>query len=209
MTGLTSFSWTHTNTAGNLLLLFISWTSGTGAISGAPTYNGVAMTQIPSSPVASGTSSVAVYYLKNPATGAKTLAFATAGAPADGIAGAFCFTQADLGTTFGTTATGSSTTTNPSITVTSAVGEIVVAAVMAQSRTISSFGASQTQLFLNNVTAPVGGGSFKSGAASVTMSATLSATGTWASIGVSVKPLLSIPNAQRFMQQAVKRASFY
>lgn len=137
---------------------------------------------------ATGNGAVAVFGLANPTSGNKTLRVAWTGSSQSSVE-AVAYTGVDQtggATSFphATSATGSSTT--PSVTVTSATGNAVVA--VHSSNAAGSFtSTNNTQLFLDNGFTNTGAaGNRASGAATVAMTATNSASGNWASAGTDV-----------------------
>ena len=133
-------TWTFDNAAGNLLIVGVTINT-TAATSGptisAVTYNGVAMTLVPSSSISSsyGTTAynvVALYRLLNPATGSNTVSVSFAagtGSPSylDCIAGAISFSGAGTPGNAHTAddVTGSSGTATVSVTGTTSGSDVV------------------------------------------------------------------------------------
>lgn len=138
---------------------------------------------------ATGTAALAkVYGLVAPTSGAKTLAAAWTTA-SDVTVECTSWTAVDQtggATTFpnGTGATGTSTTS--SVTVTSAVGNAVEAVHVDTNAGCTCFTAvNNTQTFIDNTNADAAGNR-AAGAATVTMTATISASTPWASAGTDI-----------------------
>lgn len=193
----TSTTWNHTVTGSNpYLLVFLAFRVA-GGMTGASsvTYNGTSLTQLGAA--TNGSTGAEVWGLANPATGTHAVvANWTAASTAD-VCGAASCTGADLtgGTNTSpirggaaTTATGTSSA--PSVTVSSNVNDLVFDGIGVSSLvTISSVGSGQTQDYVDadagsNVRR--GASSHEAGASSVVMDWTLSASGVWSSMGVSV-----------------------
>lgn len=188
--GAGPFTWVHTCSGSDrFLLLGISYYDSGDTIS-AVTYNGDALTEVPSSTVSNGQYSAALYSLIAPDTGSNTVSVTFTGSVFDFGAGAVSYTGADQVAPLGTAATDTGTSTTPSVDVTSTTGEIVQDALaMIHSGTLT-VGASQTQRW--NSTGGFGfikyAGSTESGATTTTMSWSNSTSQDWAIVGVAVKP---------------------
>lgn len=189
--GAGPFTWLHTCSGSNRLLkVDISYYDSGDTIS-AVTYNGDAMTVIPSSTVSNGQYTVTSYGLIAPDTGSNTISVTFTGSVFDFGAGAISWTDADQATPFGTAATASGSDATPTVNVTSASGEIVSdALVIIHSGTLTVDG-SQSQRW--NSTGAFGfikyAGSTEAGATSTTMSWANSTSQDWAIVGVPVKPV--------------------
>lgn len=195
---VTSLTFSHTVTASqsNLILIVFAamGNSSTPKSVTGVTYGGVAMTLLKD-----GTQSLeynSAWYLLNPPTGANNVVIT--GSEADyinGGAASFYGVDQTTGVHNATVATGNSTT--PSVTVTSATGELVVDGFLfGYSETISA-GASQTILYnqkLSTANRTIGA-STQAGASSVTNSWTASAAHNWVDIGFSLIPASSSPLA--------------
>lgn len=133
-----------------------------------------------------------IWHLVAPSSGSHTLLVTmTNGTSWAGIT-ARCYSGANQSTPLGTAATATATSTAPSITVTSAVGEEVIDAVAINGQSGNptvTVGAGQTQR-QNEGIAGIEWvvSSDEPGAASVVMDWTSSLSLWWAAIGVSVKP---------------------
>src|SRR5262245_24706089 len=109
----TPITWSFNNAAGNLIVIGVTVTNGSGAgapsISAGPTYNSVALTAGPSATCASATSLTQLFYLASPAVGSNTVSVTGTGGSSYAIlAWAISFSGADTSTPFGTTSTGTS-----------------------------------------------------------------------------------------------------
>lgn len=192
--GASSLTVAHTvGTGANAILIVEYSTRGTTSPTSI-TYNGVALTQL--SAISNGTVVTSeIWYLKAPTTGTHNIVV-TLATPHEFTIGATSFFNVNLTTTFGTPTTGTGTSTSPSIAVASATGNLVIDTIATRQQSgAPTVGAGQTQLWTNNSgTASadeLGAGSTEAGAASVTMSWTLTDSMEWASIGVS---LTAAPN---------------
>ncbi len=189
-----SQTWSHTVTSGSNGILIVSVSIKTNAVVGSVTYNNKPLTFAIGWNESSGKVRSEMWYLKAPDTGTFNIVV-TMGSYyfANFVAGATNFFGVDQTTPYGslTTAEGSG---NPSITVASAIGELVIDAVAAFNVDTESSGAGQTILWTNkNGTASNdawAGSSKKEGASSVTMSWTKTGTGagSWACVALSLKP---------------------
>lgn len=198
-----SLSWTHTASGTNrLVIVGVSWSCDSftaGACPASPggvpptissiTYGGTAMTPIGSKNVAD--QEIAQYQLVNPPTGAQTVSVTFSSNVSRPIyGGSVSFTNVNQTTPIGTFASASGNSSSPSVTVASAVGEIVIDTLdFDTSAATLTVGAGQTQRWKNVFSAmPWGAGSTEAGAASVTMSWTANVADNWAIGAVSVKP---------------------
>lgn len=156
------------------------------------TYAGSAMTRVAYAPdggAIRGNSQI--WRLIAPATGANNITVSMSVARRIYLQG-ISFTGADQTTPDGTPNQQGPTTssTAPSIAVSSAAGEIVIDAMGALNNPTATVGAGQTQDFnLANSVSLIGCGSNEAGAASVTMSWTLSAANFWWTCAIPVKPV--------------------
>lgn len=156
------------------------------------TYGGVSMTQIGSAVdnTDSGAGSrLYVFQLVNPTVGANNIVASFSGAPADRTMIGISFTGVDQTTPTGTSAT--STTNNsatPSVTVTSASGEMVADFHSAHD-SLSTFSPGAGQTSRQTETAPPGMCcSHEAGAASTVMSWSNSPNRWYSSRGIPLKP---------------------
>lgn len=189
-----SLTFAHTCSGSNrLLVVWVSYYDSFDTPTGV-TYNGVAMTAIPSSTAANGDYKIAGYYLINPATGTNNVVISFTGSMFDIGAGSVSFTDAHQTTPLGTAVTATGTSTTPSVTVSSAAGEIVLdGLVIVHSGTLTVDGSQTQQWKANTGNAFIKyAGSTEGGAASTTMSWSNSTSQAWAAGAVPVKPVASV-----------------
>lgn len=189
--GAGPFTWLHTCAGSDrCLLVGIAYYDSGDTIS-AVTYNGDALTEVPSSTVSNGQYTTAFYSLVAPDTGSNTVSVTFTGFVFDFGAGAVSFTGADQTTPLGTAVTATGTDTTPTVTVTSASGEIVVDALTIVHGGTLTVDGSQSQRW--NSTGAFGfikyAGSTEPGASSTTMSWSNSTSQAWAIAAVPVKPV--------------------
>jgi hypothetical protein len=155
------------------------------------TYQGLPLTFLGARNNDDNTTRVELWYRVAPPTGTGNVVVFRTGAD-EIMAGAVTLTgvhqTAPLGSFVSAASTGSGST-NPSVTLTSAVGDLVVDAVVAKGSTSLTPAAGQTQHRNADYAGEYdGAGSTEPGAASVTMSWTKTAAAKWAIGAVSVKP---------------------
>lgn len=197
--GVSSLTCAHTVSGINrLLVVWVSYFDSADTPTGA-TYNGVAMTAIPSSTAANGNYKIAGFYLIAPATGTNNVVISFSGTMSDMGAGSVSFTDAHQTTPLGTAVTATGTSTTPSVTVSSAAGEIVVDGLAIIHGSTLTVGGSQTQRW--NAIASGGfikyAGSTQNGASSTTNTWTNGNSQTWAQGAVPVKPV-AVSASSRF-----------
>lgn len=188
--GAGPFTWTHTCSGSNRLLKVDIAYYDSGDTVSAVTYNGDAMTVIPSSTVSNGQYTVTSYGLIAPDLGSNTISVTFTGAVFDFGAGAISWADADQTTPFGTAVTATGTSATPSVNVSSASGEIVADALVIVHGGTLTVDGSQSQRY----NAIAGGfikyaGSTEAGASTTTMSWSNSTSQAWAIVGVPVKPV--------------------
>ncbi|HET7609824.1 MAG TPA: DUF4347 domain-containing protein, partial [Gammaproteobacteria bacterium] len=190
-----SLTWAHTVDGGSdgLLLVTVSVETDTGTTVGSVTYGGVALTRLDAA--TSTRDHVEMWYLKLPAAGTANIVV-TLSSGADRVAAGatdfFGVEQDSSAYSSGSVVTASGTG-DPSLTIASAAGELVVDGVADRDIDSEFVGASQTVLFTNKTGTSPGdawvGSSYEAGAASVTMSWTTNGPGgQWAAIAVALKP---------------------
>jgi hypothetical protein len=200
--GSTSLTWSHTVTsAGSDRILIV----GVGVdqnqtccatVTGV-TYGGVSMTLVPGgTSTRSGATRSELWYLLNPPAGANNVVVTLSGS-ADVRAGATSYTGVNQSTPFGTAASATGDSSTASVNVSSAAGELVVDhASLESTSAYFTVGAGQTLRYAShgsdgsggsNNNAPIGGSS-EPGAATVTMSWSLSSGKDWAIVAVPLKP---------------------
>ena len=197
---ITSLSWTHTPVGTPTAVgVGISWWSGSDAIS-TITYGGAAMTLEASDVDAIEGPRASIYGKANPAPGAQTISISWGAASVYPVGGALTVTGSDTSDTFSNNATANGNEVTPnataSATTTSATNELVMDTVVCMHSTGTStitVGAGQTQRWNASAGTAVnlkGGGSTEVGAASVTMSWTVTNTENvygWAIVAASFR----------------------
>ena len=213
----TVLSWSHTVGSGSnrILLVGVSLRNGGSQTVSGITYGGTALTLLGSA--ANGTNIRGeLWYLKNPAAGAATVQVTISGAATYFAAGAASFFNVEQGSSFGTAVTGNGNSANPSVSVTSAAGELVVD-ILAKRNTSEAavVGAGQTQLWndwsthetkSNNA---ISAASMEPGAATVAMSWTF-ASRPWAIVAVPLKPagVINYPMLVSLTDTALKNTAY-
>lgn len=198
-TGVSSLTCAHTVSGSNRELVnWISWYHPLSTLSGSA-YNGVSLTAIPSGSAANGQYHIDGLHLIAPATGTNNLVATFSGSVYDVGMGSVSFTGADQTTPLGTAVTATGTSTTPSVTVSSAAGEIVVDGLAIIHGSTLTVGGSQTQQW--NAIATGGfikyAGSTQNGAASTTNTWTNGNSQTWAQGAVPVKPVAVASSAPK------------
>lgn len=196
ITTATSLTWSHTIGSGSngILLVNVAIYDDKAAVQvNSVTYGGTSLTRLGS--VAGARTRAEMWYLKAPASGTANIVV-TLSAAANFTAGATTFFNVDHTTPFGAPVTGIGSG-DPSLTVASAPGELVVDVIA--DRDIDgtgsvTVGANQSPLWVqwngNTSADATGACSSEAGAASVTMSWTTTGggAGEWAAVAVSLKP---------------------
>jgi hypothetical protein len=181
-------SFAHITSGTNRALLVSVFIPNAETISGV-TYGGVAMTKVGGALIPGENQPSEIWKLSNPASGSNTVTISHSAA-AEPLSCAISFTGAEQNTAnlTGTVATATGTSTQPTVNVASAAGEIVVDSVGTSLLTSLTAGAGQTE----RATLP-GAGEFRfgasteAGAGTVTMSWTGNVAPNWALVAVSVK----------------------
>jgi hypothetical protein len=188
-----SFTFSHTCTGSNLILTVgVAINAAASATVNAVTYNGVALTKVDS--IANSISSD-LWYLVGPATGAHSIVVALSASGAMTVCNAASYTGVSQSTPLGTKVTASGNSNTPSVTVTSATGQLVVDSVAqnsANGTATLTAGSGQTQRGNDrqfSAFGVIGAMSEEAGAASVVMDWSGSNSTTWATIGVPLKPV--------------------
>ena len=189
--GAGPFTWSHTCSGSDRLLrVTTSHFDSSDTVTGV-TYNGVALTAVPSGSTNNGQYYITAYYLIAPDTGTHDIVVTVSGSVFDFGAGAISYTDAHQTTPLGTAVTATGTSTTPSVTVSSAADELVDDGLVIIHGGTLSVGAGQTQRW--NAIATSGfikyAGSTEGGAASTTMSWSNSSSQTWAIVAVPIKPV--------------------
>ena len=176
--GATTLAWSHTIGSGSNRILIVGISTGHDTSVSSVTYDGLALQLIGSQGNPGNHTHVEMWDLVAPPVGTASIVV-TLGSSQTISAGAVDFFGVDQSTPLGTFVSADATTATPSITVSSAPGNVVINTVAVQPyQTLTAPGSGQTQLWnystgtsSNNC---VGGGSTAPGAASVTMSWTAS-----------------------------------
>lgn len=179
-------SWTHTVGAGSNRILIVT-TATKNEQTNSVTFNAQPMTLIGRQNDADNASRIAMWYRINPATGPGTIQVTFSGGIQEKTMGASSWSGVHQTTPTGTFVSQAGSGTTPSITLSSAPGEVVVDAasnIDAGSITVDPSQVEHWNLTLVNVS---GGHSSETGAASVTMSWTMP-TDFWAIGAVTLKP---------------------
>ncbi|MDB5862777.1 MAG: hypothetical protein JWO70_583, partial [Betaproteobacteria bacterium] len=187
-----ALTFAHTVGSGTDRLLVVEVSTDSTQPVTSVTYGGTALTQL--SAITDGANKVRaeVWYLVAPSSGTANVVVSL-GSGKEFVAGATSFSGVDQSTTFGTPVTAEGAGGAPSVTVASAVGEIVFDVVALRDRTSGAAGGAQTALWTNtNGTGSAdawGGSSTSAGAGSVTMgwSSAGGGAGEWAAIAVAMK----------------------
>lgn len=195
--GVTSLTYSHTVSGSDrLLIVWVSWYHTIAFITGV-TYNGVAMTEIPSGSANSSNYQIAGYYLVSPALGTNNVVINFSQSIFGTGAGSLSFTGVDQTNPLGTAVAATGGTSTPSVTVSANAGEIVSDGLCIIHNGTLTVGGGQTQQW-NAIDS--GGnikyaGSTEAGAASTTMSWSNSTAQLWAQGAVPVKPAASASTA--------------
>ena len=171
-----------------LVVLVTTYVAGGTTVSSV-TYNGTAMTNAGSQTSPSGNSRVTIFYLANPSSGAHDIVVTLAASADDLFVAGLSFTDVHQATPTGTFVSANGTSTTPSVVATSETGGMVVDGIMASSGSSAAVGAGQTSRY-SLANAIEGYGSTEPGAASVTMSWTIT-SGNWAIAALPLKPVLA------------------
>lgn len=192
----TTMSWTHTPVASppsSLAVVLQIYNDASNSVSGI-TYNGAALTKMTGATSGSqgGFSSHTEIWGSDGLTlpsGAQTVQITFAATGSYCQAGAISVTGSNTTTCFSNAAVADNpSSTTPSVTVTSATGELVVDITSNSAGLIPTVGAGQTSRFTYNPAGLfAGGSSTEAGAASVTMSWTLSGAQSWTISAASFK----------------------
>lgn len=195
--GNSDITLSHTCTGSDLLLLVgIAHSAGDLSDVSGVTYNSVPMTRLSSINNSDSSANIrsTIYYLVAPSVGANNIVVSISGPPcAMNVIGA-SFTGVDQSTPLGTAATSTTNnSTTPSVTVSSASGELVFD-IEGAHNTITTFTADNTKIKEQIQASTCAAASTAPGAASVNMSWVLNPARWSAQVGVSIKPV-SAPTA--------------
>jgi hypothetical protein len=192
-TTLSTITLSHTVGTGENRLLLVGVSLRDRTVTSV-NYGGVAMTLVGSR--ANGTNSIIyIYRLLNPTSGTANISVVLNGAPGKGAAvGAIDYSGVDQSTPLGTFASASGWTSSPSLSVSSASGQMVFDVLSVRQTTALTPGAGQTERW------DFSRGEIRSGAstepatsATTTMSWT-SGLGYWAIGGVAIRPAAVVNN---------------
>ncbi len=170
--------------------MVVGWRNSTVGSISTITYNGAGLTLVTGQ--TRGSARVEIWGLVAPDTGPNNVVIThSAGFDNGCTALAISHTGVDQTTPWGTPATATSTTGNPTVNVSSASGELVIdIEIGVASGTVHTVGAGQTQELnqqAGNASAKVGS-STEAGAATVTMSWSYNISPGWAIAAVPLKP---------------------
>jgi len=186
----TVLNFSHTTLAGSNRCLLVYVATDSGGVT-AISYNGDAMTEVTSSIAMGG---LFLYRLVAPDEGSNlTVSVTLSGPPAHYVYGAVSYTGVDQTTPFGTPATPTTANSStPSITVTSASGELVINAVgfvsLNPAPTMTP-GTGTAELCETAIVDAIGGAlGSEPGASSATVDWSKSDSEGWASLAVSMRP---------------------
>lgn len=193
-----TLTWSHTVGAGPDRVLVVGVSNHANTPVRGVTYGGAPLAPIVSRAGGGNNTRVSLFILVAPATGTADVVVTLSGTE-DVVGGAVSFTGVEQGTPVGDSGTARGTGTLASVTIASAPGEVVVDAVAARGNgMLITVGGGQAQLW-NRATGTwgtdiIGGGSTEPGAASVTMSWTLSVSRSWAIGAASLRPARVVPD---------------
>lgn len=209
----TSLQFNHTCTGSNRgLIVGVGFWDPVPDVTGI-TYNSVAMVDEGQAGTGGLFAQAHLFSLIAPATGLNEVDISTSGGSIEILGGGASYTGVDQTTMLGaapSTATG--TGTAPSTTVTSETGEMVVdvAGLDGSGGTVTADGGQTEAWKIDGVSNPIGGSSYESGASSVTMSWTSSASIDWAIIAAPLNAAAAVvAPINIFVGQAINRASTF
>lgn len=200
-----TFTFSATLTAGaNYLVVFPCWVDSTSQTVSGITYNGVALTECPSSEVLNDATAVsrgimgcAIWGLANPLTGSAADVVITmdGGQPTRMLPGYGSFSGVDTASPFGTATTGTDEATGTSFALSPATttDELAIGVMIASSNGVADISGSNTLIFENNEQNSFGTGSLgqyevHSAGVSTTLTWTKGATRQAAGSAVALKP---------------------
>ena len=186
--GVTSLTISHTCSGANRVLRTgVSWAGFAITVTGV-TYAGAALSSIGSRVDADDNTGIHIWRRIAPATGANDVVITMSASCTDIVCGNISFTGADQTTPDGAFNSAIGNSTTPSVVITSATGEIVMD-TLDYAEVGAAPGAGQTEQWDSSTGAAINGaGSTEAGAASVTMSWTITSAG-WVTGGAAVKPV--------------------
>ncbi len=186
-TGATSLTWSDTVAAGTNRAMFVELAiAGLGASVTGVTYGGVALTQVGRE---AGNQAVEIWDLVNPTVGTANIVVSL-NATSAMAAGAVTFNGVDQTAPTGTFAGASGTSTAMSVAVSSFTGDMVIDSELWNGNPSGyTIGGGQTQQWTQTNTSLRGVSTTATGAASVTMSSSVSTSSNWEIGAVSVHGL--------------------
>lgn len=171
-----------------LLVDIASHQVGGRSISGV-TYNGDALAQLDQQLTASGYGSSERWWIIAPDQGTFDVVVTFAGPSGEWVISPSSWYNVNQATPFGTTVGAEGNSTTPSVDVSSATGEVVVATIGAANATSITTGTGQTRRSTANDAGEIFEEvSSEAGAGTVTMSGTFGASYIWSIIGTPLKP---------------------
>jgi hypothetical protein len=194
----TTLTFAHTVSGSDrVLLVAVQWYSTQAVRSvSSVTYNGTAMTLVSSSQIDNGANRfLALYYLIAPSTGTNNVVITLSGTDDLFFGGSVSFTGADQTSPLGTAVTNSGSSTTPSVTLSSAAGEIALGACQFECHSgAGAFSTGDTEAWeILDGTSNGSAGAYQNGAASVTVDWSGDDSGAqtrlWRTSGVPVKPV--------------------
>jgi len=195
-TASSSVTIAHTTSGANrLMLVGVSITKDTGG--GAPsvssiTYNGVPLSFVGARATSDNFGRMEIWGLAPPATGTNNVVVTFSAKPNAATVGVTTFTGVDQSTPLGTFASATGDSTDASVDVSSAAGQLVFDTLVVESVDDLDLvpGAGQTERWdLYRSKAANGGGSTEAGASTVTMSWSWSPADKWAIGAVPIRPI--------------------
>lgn len=185
----TSITLSHTTGSGSDRLMLVGISTRDKTVSGTPTYGGTNLTLV-GSQTSNNNAKTYIYRLIAPATGTANVVINFSGDLTKGaVVGVMTFTGVHQTTPLGTYASAQQKSATASVSVSSAASELVFN-VMSVKTSGASVGSGQTQRwYVNTTNECTGGGSTKTGAATTSMSWSLSASNDWSMSAVPIKPL--------------------
>ena len=194
-TATNSLTWSHTVNSGSDRVLFVGLSIDNGVTATGVTYGGQAMTLVGRS-ISAGSGTAELWQLISPTVGTANVV-ATISSSVKVVGGAVTFNGVDQTTpTNGSFPGASATSSTPSNTIDSAPGDMVIGVLWANDSVTATEGGGQTTQWnfsTGGASSPTGVGSTEPGAASVTISYTLSASAQWVVGGTSIKPAAANP----------------
>ena len=191
MTSGSSFSWTHTvnSSAARIVIVGLSISSNAVGSGITVTYAGQDMINLAGfQGLTTNNTSVWMYYLLSPVSGANTILVTNGNAQSyNVVAGAISYSGVNQDTPFGTVVAARGTDSTPTVTVTSATGDIVVVVLSAEGISTIAAGTGETEQWDDSLTDITGGGYTQAGAASVVIAPSTTTTD-WTLTGASLKP---------------------